>query len=171
MGGKYGGSESHIEGLGCIHEGTWLASYRAPLLPSTSSCPLKPSQVRLHWGQLTYRLPVLSEALAQENAGRAQQVVHDGTVLGQHQERSRELTAGCQPLLARLHHCLHHRVAALLLLAHLQPAPSKYKREAGCHLPAPLALLASAQLLVLEGALLKEETPESQTVGFGELSG
>lgn len=135
---------------------------RAPLLPSTTSCPVKPSRARLHWGQLTYRLPVLSEALAQENAGRAQQVVHDGAVLGQHQERSRELAAGCQPLLARL----HHLVAGCLLLAHLQPAPSKYKREAGVTSLPNQALLALSWPLVLEVALLKSRPLRAQQQGL-----
>lgn len=128
------------------------AVYRAPLLPSTSSLPVKASR-ELHRGPLTYRLPVLGEALAQENAGRAQQVVHDSAVLGQHQERPGELATSRQPLLARL----HHPVAGLLLLAHLQPASSKYKKEAGVTSLANWAFLAPAWLLVLEGALFKRD--------------
>lgn len=124
--------------------------------------------MRLHWGQLTYRLPVLSEALAQENAGRAQQVVHDRAVLGQHQERSWELAAGRQPLLARPHRCV---AAPLLLLVHLQPAPSKCKREARASPPCPTGPPGLSLAAGPRRGSPQEETLESQTVGFGELSG
>lgn len=89
--------------------------------------------------QLTYRPPVVREALAQENAGRAQQALHERTTGGQCQERSGGLPGIGQPLVLWLWAALGGGcTAASVLLANL-PQHAQMQERGAVTFPRSLA--------------------------------